>query len=191
MLLSAILVFFESVIDAKELYYPDFNDRLERLVYSEVSYGDAVRMEQWQSDLNAVPNVNERLVELVERDYLKAKNGSQLSDSMSALCQRSNLTSDQLRRITCHFQSLKSPDLSRNPLDDQLVSGGLRLLAKYPSPEDEQLALRFLEDQHPGVILNAVHCLSEIGGHETIVKVDEMVADRRNKTEHGSVCDGS
>lgn len=181
-----VLIFGHALqLVAQEDFFPDLRDRLNRLIYLvELPPGNQEKTREWESALDRIPDVNRKILECVERDYLHSENSQQLSLSIQALCYRSDLTPDQLQTITRRLAQFPSPKPDRNLMDLQFLTGGLNLLRHYPSSGNERLALSFINDENAGVFLCAVHTLSEIGGMESLAKVKEVVA-RREESSRG------
>lgn len=165
---------------------PDRDDPLQMLVYYVTpmdgdssmpeSLKDPLRIPKFQAKLDQIENVNERLLDLFERD-LAAQNMFWVQSSAFALEQRKDLTPEQVRRLTKHLgpAEITKTRWEFEQSDEAAVAGVLNILKNYPSPENVELAAKFLASPDSLVADSAMMTLVEIGGAEHLETMRKLI----------------
>lgn len=161
-------------------------ERLERLVYSgSPAPGDVVveqppanALSHFQSALDKIPDVNERLVGLVRGDFDHSGNSQRLRLSLFALAGRNDLTAGQLAALR-EMEARSGAAGVDDGMKRQFVAGFLKVLAKYPASEHEDLALKYAASDDGLLAMNGVDALAGIGTLRAVPVVRGIVKQRR------------
>ena len=173
-------------------------ESLERLVYmGSPAPGDVVFENQpanalvfFQSALDKIPGVNERLVGLVRGDFDHSGNSQRLRLSFFALASRNDLTAEQLAALREIEASSGAAGVDAG-MKRQFVAGLLKVLAKYPASEHEDLALKYAASDDGLLAMNGVDALAGIGTLRAVPVVRGIVKQRRMQAggRYDFVCD--
>lgn len=164
-------------------------EKLERLVYygspapSDVVYENqpnqsANALSVFRSALDSFPDVNERLLGMVRGDFYHSGNSQKLRLSLYALVSRVDLAAAQLTALKEIEAKLDAAEVD-DGMKRQFVSGFLRVLARYPAPEHEDLALKYLASDDDLKVVNAVLALAGIGTLRAVPLVRGAIKKRR------------
>ncbi len=106
---------------------------------------------------------------------------------LEALSLREDLSKDQLQQITAHMRELLKTQWSpQRSVDDGYLSWGALVLQNYPSPENEELALRLLErptSDHDFILMrvNAARSLAKIGSAKGLPTAEKAAEEMKRK----------
>lgn len=148
-----------------DTYHSDFN--------TPENYDKAVH------ELATRPEFKPMLLEILQRDYfeeMKAADGKPNTEALNPLGLRSDLTVSEQKIITDELERLIP-----HPEAPRFVNGGINLLAHYPSPEHEDLVLRFLNrpKNRDYTLTAAFKTLSVIGGSKSMEAMQRVAARLR------------
>lgn len=173
--------------------FSDNKDSLERLVYrgsaAQPDYNPhptAVdKHDKFEHALSQFSNVNERLLNLVDHDFKVSANLEALGLSLFALSCRRDLTHAQLERICTEIARFADDSDELSDLNKQMISGSLAVLANYPAPQHEELAIKFTKSSDIVLAVNAVKVLGKIGSKRSVGVVSDVI-QKRKKTFNGT-----
>lgn len=161
-------------------------ERLERLVYmGPPAPGDVVfehppanALSHFQSALDEIPDVNERLVGLVRGDFDHSGHSQRLRLSLFALAGRNDLTAGQLAALR-EMEARSGAAGVDAGMKRQFVAGFLKVLARYPASVHEDLALKYAASDDEFLAMNGMHALAGIGTLRAVPVVRGIVKQRR------------
>lgn len=110
----------------------------------------------------------------------EVKNDGVLKLAGYALRFRTDMTAEQLQSMKSKMRELSSKDIKQNTAADywmaiHFLSSTVRVLANYPSSENEELALSILEGQTEFLVqLNAALTLGSIGTKKSLATVKKF-----------------
>ncbi|MFN0080608.1 MAG: hypothetical protein ACKVY0_29420 [Prosthecobacter sp.] len=136
-----------------------------------------------QQELTTRPDIKPDLLRQLQREYFIAKQtpGASISFSaLGALALRKDLNPAEQKIIADELERLVSAGDNK-----YFVNGGINLLSHYPTPEHEDLVLRFLErdDRQVHTLLSAFRTLSAIGGGKSLETMRQMAARLQAKNQ--------
>lgn len=167
------------------------NDQLalESLVYFGRPLGENMeglsvqeRKQALERGYQSIENLNEKLVQMFEQNIEAINEIDHFASLLYALSMRTDLTVDQIHRLTA---PLESPAYKDDMLGRQrvyLARGILAILRHYPGEENRLLARKFLLDSDLTVVIKAIETLSFIGNSDDLVAAYNQVEKRRGET---------
>jgi hypothetical protein len=160
---------------------------LEKLVYSmSPAPSDVVREgprtnnpATFTDALTKFPNINDKLLNLVEQDFYTLRNSERLRLSLYALSYTKDLTKEQQERLKLIAQKFSSVG-EDDQMERQFLTGLFNVLSNYPSVENEDLALKFAVSDDLMIAINAVMALANIGTARSLALVNSVVKKQRD-----------
>ncbi|MCB1276626.1 hypothetical protein [Prosthecobacter sp.] len=150
-----------------DTYYSDFNTQED---FDKAAHELATR-----------PEFKPMLFEMLQREYFQTVKGvdrTPIIESLGPLTLRKDLSREEQKLFTDEMERL----ISAPPKEYSFVNGGIHLLAHYPSPEHEDLVLRFLDRQQNQdyTFVAAFKTLSVIGGPKSLEAMRRVATRFRN-----------
>lgn len=127
-----------------------------------------------EKELSTRPEFKPLLLGQLQQEYfepLKATGRQGATTALSILALRSDLSSDEQKIITDELKRLAA-----SPGDKPFVNGAIHLLSHYPSPEHEELVLRFLKENGwaDQTVMSAFDSLMEIGTAKSLAVMRDV-----------------
>jgi hypothetical protein len=164
---------------------------LERLVYrgsptgrdaltgSETYAQHEKKRLEFAEKLSRFHDVNDRLMKLLERDLLEAPDAMRITFPLFALACRHDLPRSHLESLVARATPVAKEGSNSDELSIQMAVGVLHIIANYPSPAHEELAIKFAETDEFTLVSNAVKTLGEIGSGERSLGIIEQLIEKR------------
>jgi hypothetical protein len=148
--------------------------RLLDTYHTDAPWADVEGWTKAEQELSTRPDIKADLLRQLQREYFIAKQtpGVMVSFSaLGALALRKDLSGAEQKTITDELEQLVSAGDNK-----YFVNGGISLLRHYPTPEHEDLVLRFLgrDDRQVYTLLAAFRTLSIIGSSKSLETMRQM-----------------
>ena len=149
-------------------------------IFKDPNYMTRQERLNWNKQFQETPDLTNKLYELL---WHYVANEGYVGPIFSALGRRSDLSPDQLKRITDRMRTLSAGSVATLQRDKRsFLYGGLGILVKYPSPEHEDLALMLLEKDDWTLKTMAAITLGKIGAEKSVEPVRRYVECRLYKS---------
>lgn len=149
---------------------------------------DAYRMSedersQLKEQILVTPDFSNRIYELLW-EYVDLRASGEIGTALSALGVKADLKPDKLKRITDRLWELANHGFEGLDLADQnFLNGGVIMLGGFPSPENEDLALKIYETGEWWLQESAVVTLGKIGTKKSLEHVRQFVVEEAKRAE--------
>ena len=160
---------------------PEVQELLRKLG-SDAPYGfDKAEFEAMQHEAATRPDILPDLWAAFEEGYLiprrEGKGGN--GGSVGPLIHRKDLSNDQVDVFVEELKQFIELGSDEQSGDWSFTINGLRLLRNYPSPQHEELVIKFLNRGGKGsyTLLNAFETLEQIGGQRALAAMKKRVAE--------------
>ena len=146
-------------------------------------YDEYMNRMDWEKKVAETPGITKPLY-----DYLwKCVEGEfdvDIGLVLSALAKRPDLTQEQLKGITNRLRLLAAGSVENLSSDEMnFLLSSVQFLKRQPSPENEDLLLRLLEQDNQSLKSVAAHTLAKIGTRKAVEPMRRFVESRMNQID--------
>lgn len=140
------------------------------------------RQQALEQGYQSISNLNEKLVRMFELKVSGTQDPNDIASILYALRNRTDLTADQVQRLTAPLQSIPYQTDISSHFRNNLTWGILHLLRNYPGEVNRLLARQLLLHSDLTTVVKAMELLSFIGNLDDLAAVYAIIEKRQEET---------